>query len=351
MNLPLTRRTAAAFMAALGSLLLTSCFMIPGKFDAKLDLRSDGSFTYSYDGEIRLLGMTQLMEMSRGGNSTSVWNPDSQTCWGDEPTTADPAAEAVAEAMEESPAEEAAEVAVEVAAEEAKDSSPPPPVVLVPTRPVSASAARECSEEELAERRKQFEERQARSRERRSREAKQMQAVFGGIDPNDPDAGQLIAERLERQHGWNSVEYLGEGLFKVDFSIASRIDHDFTFPTMEGMSAGQPFLYVYRRDAKTVRVDAPGFGAGTNPGGAGGGSMSWLMIAGLERSRNSRDPDLAEIFKTTNGTFTITTDGEILANNTDEGYRDTASGRALVWQINSGSIDRAPPSALIKLAQ
>ncbi|WP_209347332.1 hypothetical protein [Pontixanthobacter sp. CEM42] len=342
MKLPPIRRISATLLAALGAAMLAGCFMIPGNFDAKLDLRSDGTFTYSYNGEIRFLGMTELAQMSRNRNSVKEWDPDSQTCWGEVSVESVEAVEAVEAVVEEDAAEAAAERAAE---------GPPPPIIVATAEDATTYDDRECTEEELVERKKTFEEGQQRARERQEREAKQMQAVFGGIDPNDPSAGQQISERLERQRGWNSVEYLGEGLFKVDFSITSRIDHDFTFPTMEGMSSGQPFLYAFRRDGDTVRIEAPGFARGGGSGALSGGSMNWLMLASMERSRNSSDPDLSELFKNTKGTFTITTDGEILANNTDEGYRDTAAGRTLQWQIDSDSIDSAPPTALIKLPQ
>ncbi|MDN3645731.1 hypothetical protein QWY75_05870 [Pontixanthobacter aestiaquae] len=337
MKFPPIRRISATLLAAFSAAMLTGCFMIPGNFDAKLDLRSDGTFTYSYNGEIRFLGMSELAQRSRGRNEVSEWDPGSQTCWGTVSTEATDA--------------EIETAAVEAVAEEADVAEAAAEGTIVPVTIEDSYDDRECTEEELAERRKEFDERQERSRERQEREAKQMQAVFGGIDPSDPSAGKQISERLERQRGWNSVEYLGEGLFKVDFSITSRIDHDFTFPTMEGMSAGQPFLYAFRRDGDTVRIEAPGFTRGGSSGALGGGSMNWLMLAGMERGSRSGDPDLSELLKNTNGTFTITTDGEILANNTDAGYSDTAAGRTLVWKISSDSMDSAAPMALVKLAQ
>jgi len=48
------------------------------------------------------------------------------------------------------------------------------------------------------------------------------------------------------------------------------------------------------------------------------------------------------------GTFSVTTDAPILANNTDEGPTASAAGKVLSWTINP----RTPsaPTALLKLA-
>ncbi len=331
MNVPSIRSITATMTAALGAVLLTGCFMIPGKFDATLDLRSDGDFTYTYKGEIRFLGLTQLAEMADGPSYDPEWNPENEVCWGVEPKTTEDADEVAtaAEAVRETSAEVDTPKAVEV--------SP-------------SNGDRPCTQEELEERRKNFEDGQQRRKERKEREARQMQAMFGGIDPTDPEAGAKIAARLERQHGWNSVEYKGDGLFDVDFAITSRITHDFSFPMLEGMATAQPFLYAYRRDAGTVRVEAPGFARGAGERGATPASPYWYLMTGtLGNGGNSRDERFAEMFTSISGTFSITTDGEILANNTDEGYRDTANGRELVWVIDS--IDDEAPTALIRLTR
>lgn len=48
------------------------------------------------------------------------------------------------------------------------------------------------------------------------------------------------------------------------------------------------------------------------------------------------------------GTFRIVTDGEVLANNTDEGPVDTTAGKVLEWSINKRT--QTAPTALIRLA-
>ena len=49
------------------------------------------------------------------------------------------------------------------------------------------------------------------------------------------------------------------------------------------------------------------------------------------------------------GTFTLTTDAEILANNTEDGPKADPAGRRLVWKMNAQN--PAAPMALLQLAQ
>ena len=53
------------------------------------------------------------------------------------------------------------------------------------------------------------------------------------------------------------------------------------------------------------------------------------------------------VWPVTEGTFTVTTDGEILANNTDEGAATGARGKTLAWMINVRT--KQAPTALIKI--
>ena len=47
------------------------------------------------------------------------------------------------------------------------------------------------------------------------------------------------------------------------------------------------------------------------------------------------------------GTFTLTTDGEVLANNTDEGFTAFEGGKRMVWKVDR--ISGQAPLALIRL--
>ena len=280
-------RAGAAGLLALGaSLMLAACLVSPGKFTSTLDLRRDGTFTFSYDGQIYLLALSRLAEMANGQETSGDFVPSS--CWDDE-------------GYEERP----------------------------------------CTEEEIAQQRETWEEDAAARRASAEREAEQMRQMLGGIDPADPEAAEELAQRLRRQEGWKRVEYRGDGLFEVEFSLTSRIGHDFSFPTFERFPMMNSFVVVNVRQGRTVRIEAPGFApqAGGNPFQAMMGGMS-----GMQSGVPAEDaaPPIPEM----EGTFRIITAGEVLANNTDEGPQAGPGGQVLEWNVN-----RRTPSAPMALIQ
>jgi hypothetical protein len=284
MNMPL-RRLAAAGLALALSVVLAACFVLPGKFAATLDLRKDGRFAYTYKGEVWVMGLSKLSEMGAGAGKF-----EPSTCYKDDDNMSE----------------------------------------------------RECSKDELEAQKAAWEIEQQAGAEKRKKEAEEMKALLGGIDPSDPKAGEELAARLRRQAGWKSAIYKGDGLYDVDFAIAGRIDHDFNFPTIERMAMITPFVALNRRADGTVRIDTPGFaaGGGSNPMAAMGG-LAAMGAAGEDGAKGG--PKFPKI----EGTFTITTDGTILANNTDEGPQADTTGQRLSWKIDARNA--AAPTALIRL--
>ena len=288
------RWLAAVALAAGSALLLTGCLLTPGKFTSSLDLRKSGAFTYRYDGEIHLLALSKLAQMGRDS-----------------------------------------EAEAEFAAEPCYDED---------------LAERECTEDEIAQQKRAWDEGAAARKEKEEQEAASMRAMLGGIDPADPAAAEELAARLRRQVGWNRVDNKGDGLFDVSFSLTGRIDHDFLFPTIEGFPMSNFFVLVSRRQGGTVRVTAPGF-APQSSGNPFEAMMGPMMAGGGASSDDPEDgkpadPKPARI-PVMDGTFTITTDGEILANNTDEGPVAGAAGKTLAWPVNVRT--RQPPTALIRI--
>lgn len=282
------RAAAAVALAAAASLALSACILSPGTFDATLDLRRDGRFTFSYNGQIYLLALSKLAEMSgqaEGGDGEFV----ATACWD----------------------------------EDFND--------------------RECTEEEIAEQRATWEAGAAERKASAEREAEAMRQFLGGIDPADPEAAEELATRLRRQEGWKRVEYRGDGLFEVEFSLTSTMGHDFMFPTFERFPMVNSFVLANARQGGSVRVEAPGFAAQSG-GGAFPGMMAGLAAAGTASS-GSDNPFSG--FPEMDGTFRIVTDGQILANNTDEGPRSTPEGQVLEWRVNKRT--EAAPTALIQL--
>jgi len=283
------REGAAAVLVVAGTLALSACLVSPGIFAATLDLRRDGTFTFTYDGQIHLLALRKLTDMAQDAETADdefVEHP----CYDDEE-------------FEE----------------------------------------RACTEAEIAEQRRAQEEEAAAKKKEAEREAETMRAMLGGIDPADPKAAEELAERLRRQEGWKRVDYMGDGLFEVQFALTSRIGHDFTFPTFERFPMSNAFVVANLRQGNTVRIDAPGFAV------QGGGNPVQGMVTGVagmfdavadSESERAPTPEME-------GTFRVVTDGRILANNTDAGPRTGPAGEVLEWTINRRT--QAPPMALVQL--
>lgn len=286
-GMPPARRIGAAALAAMLALALAACMLAPGKFAAELDLRRAGTFRFSYSGEIHVLALSKLAEaMNRSSAVSETFTP--QPCLESD----------------------------------------------------GGGAARKCTSEELAEQKRDWEEQRSSAAQRRTREAESMKAMFGGIDPTNPRAAEELAARLRRQAGWRKVVHRGDGLFDVEFVAEGRIDHDFTFPTIERFPATNPFVQVLRRADGSVRIDAPGFA----PAAAGEPWRGWMQAAALSEG-NQRAPQLPEM----DGTFAVTTDGEVLANNTEEGPQANAAGQRLEWRVSQRS--QAAPTALVRLTR
>jgi hypothetical protein len=279
----LRRASHAAIGVGLAA-LLAGCFFAPGKFTSQLDLRKNGGFTFAYQGEITMLALSKLADMSR---DSEEFKPD--TCYDDD------------------------------------------------------FKERDCTKDELDEQRQTWE---AGKESRKAEDAKNMramQAMLGGVDPSDPKAAQELAARLMRQKGWNSVRYEGNGLYMVDFSVTGRMDHDFVFPVVEGFPMANSFVTATVRDGNAVRIEAPGF-TGQSLGGMPLAALMQAAGQGKDAPVDANEPPAPKV----DGTFSIVTDGTILANNTDEGPKAAATGQQLSWTINARTT--TAPVALIQLA-
>jgi len=278
------RRLASGAIVATLALALSACLLTPGKFTSALDLRKDGRFTFSYNGEIHMLALSKLAEK---GAKAEEFTPSA--CHNDD--------------MNDRP----------------------------------------CTRAEIAEQKQAWDEEQKASAERKAREAAQMKQFLGGIDPSSPQAAEELAARLRRQAGWKSVVYKGDGLFLVDYAITGRLDHDFAFPTIERFPLANAFVQLSVHADGSVRVDAPGYGAGSG----GGNTFTALMGMGAMAGMSGNDSKDVPSPPTFDGKFALTTDGQILANNTDEGPRADPAGQRLDWTVNPRN--QAAPTALVKM--
>ena len=294
-------KVAAALVAAAMLVVLAGCMVLPGRFASDLAVRKDGTFTFHYKGEIVLAALA--------GNGSATRTDDSEAPVFEQQPCTDP----------------------------------------------TTDEAHDCSAAEIAQQRAKWNDEQ---KERKSAKAaqdaqnrKMMQSMMGGIDPDDPKAAEAFAQRLARQQGFTSVVSKGKGKFEVDYTISGRLDHDITFLTIERLPMVMPFVSVIRRADGSVRIDAPAFStAAANPVMPGLGAMAGAMggMKGTAKSgakAGSDGPPIAE------GTFTLRTDGQLLANNTDEGPQ-TEPASALTrldWKVDARTA--AAPTALIKLSR
>jgi predicted nucleic acid-binding Zn ribbon protein len=280
--LPITQTSKLALgLLVVMAMALAGCLLTPGRFTSALDVRKDGRFSFAYTGEIHLLALSKLAE-SAADNGT--FSPS--TCYKDD------------------------------------DGS-----------------ERKCTAAEIKQQKSDWETQRAAGAEKRRQDAESMKAMLGGIDPANPKAGEEFAARLRRQTGWKSVVYKGDGLFVVDFALSGRLDHDFTFPTIERFPLMMPFVQIVRRSDGAVRVDAPGYG----PAQSGEPFRGMAGAFAAKPAEGESTPGMPVI----DGTFTLRTDAGILANNTDEGPQADPAGQRLDWAVNVRS--QGAPTALLKL--
>ena len=281
--LPQTFR-ARVVASALLCLFAAGCFLLPGKFVSELTVRRDGTFAFSYQGDIHVLALSKMAQDEMGGDTKFEPRP---VC------------------KDEGPSDDS------------------------------------CTYDSVEEQRTNWESAQEAGKAKKKQDAEMARQMLGGIDPSDPRAAEELAERMRKQVGWKSVTYAGDGKYVVDFAIAGRLVHDISFPSLERVPMLTPFVAIYRRTDGSVRIDATAFS-----GGANGGPMG-AMMQGMGASSNESAPkNMPEL----DGTFAIVTDGEILANNTDEGPQAGAGGmRRMAWKVSPRTT--SPPTALIKLGR
>ena len=272
----------ARFAAGLLCLLIAGCFLLPGKFASELAVRRDGTFAFTYQGDIHVLALSKLAQDEMG--EKAQFEP-------------------------------------------------------LPCFDAEATDKRPCTADELALQKSDWQDGQEASKTKKKQDAEMARQMLGGIDPSDPRAAEELAERMRKQAGWRSVQYMGDGKYVVDFAIAGRLDHDFSFPSLERMPVITPFVAIYRRADGSMRIDAPAFSASASGGPVG------VMMQGM--GANKAVPQGMPML---DGTFAIVTDGEILANNTDDGPQsDTAGTRRLAWKVTPRTT--VAPTALIRLGR
>jgi hypothetical protein len=190
--------------------------------------------------------------------------------------------------------------------------------------------ARPCKPAEVATQKAEHEKRVADKR----KENEEMAKVFG-LPGTDDDSNRRFAANLMKYKGWRSVTYKGKGLFDVDYHFEGRADQDYVFPLMPEADMLIPFIAIRRRTDGSVLVTAPAFTGGSGPFSAR------ARMAGLPDKGDGGPQSRAE------GRFTITTDGEVLTNNSEDGPAPHAKGRQVHWDVGPGSAKI--PEMLVRL--
>lgn len=242
----------ARLAAALAPLLLLSaCLLTPGKFVSALDVRKDGGFTFSYQGEVVVSDPGDGMkDMGDGGDSSG---------------------------FDEAPESDGAAYYQQIASKSSKSSG-------------DADAD------------------------------KDKQAKI-----------QAIADALAKEKGFRSARYLGGNKIAVDYEISGKLDHAFIFPFNVDAQAIIPFVAIELRKDGKIRIQAPGFGSENDKPGGGMGPM------GGDNSAKERE-----------GTFTLTTDAEIVSQNQEDGAANAPNGKRIVWKVTP--LTRTAPMAVLQLA-
>lgn len=292
-------RTLVALIAPLA---LTSCFLTPGKFVSSIDVRKDGTFSVAYKGEVIFSSPDSAFG---GASQPKPWHDGMAVC----PNDGDPYTNDYASPDADPDA--------------ATDS----------TADTYGSTKRPCTKAEIAKLRQTREADAKAKAAKTAEENRKFAAIFGF--GGDDEGNRKFAERLMKEKGWKSVTYRGDGVFDVDYQLSGRIDHDFVFPVMPNQEVIIPFILLRTRADGAVTISAPAM--------SGGAYRAKAMRGAMPGGRNETAPGSDRI----DGVLTVTTDGEILTNNTLDGPTRTATGRTLTWQVGPES-DRIP-EALIAL--
>ena len=284
------------FIAAAAPLMLGGCLWGPGKFTSDLALRKNGTFTLDYRGEITL----QIPDDK--GSLPLPWEDNMARCFNDGRT-------------------EIVDTEVNIEPADETEASP------------SDDERRACTAAEIAKLKAQHEKESAEKIEQRRKESDNVAKMLG-LPGSDDESNRRFAANLMKYQGWRSVTYKGKGLFDVDYHFEGRVGQDYVFPMMPDSDIVIPFVAIRRRTDGSVMVTAPALPGGQGPFGARAKMM------GLP-DKSDGPPSRAE------GRFIITTDGEILTNNSEDGPVAGPSGKSVRWDVNPGTAKI--PEMLVRL--
>lgn len=279
---------AKRLFAIAAPLLLTGCLWGPGKFASDLTLRKDGGFVLDYRGEM-------VLQLPPDEEKAEPWKDALARC-------------------RKSGATESGEASI-FDSDETDDP------------------LRTCTAAEIAKLKTQFEKDAAEKAAKKRKESEDMAKAFG-LPGLDDASNRAFAAKLTKYAGWRSVTYRGNGVFDVDYHFEGRATQDFLFPALPDNDLIIPFIAIRRRSDGSVLVTAPAMTGGAGPLAARAGEAAAGSMKGGPISKAQ-------------GRFTVSTDGEILTNNSEDGAAPSPIGRQVHWDVAPGSTKI--PETLIRL--
>jgi len=280
--------------------MLSGCLWGPGKFTSNLALNKAGTFVLDYKGEI-------MIQIPDDKTPPGPWSADMAVCHADGSSEVEGGS-------------------VSVTLEPPSDSGADPSD--------DGDEVRPCTAAETAKLKAKYEKSAAEKRAEQAKEADQMAKLFG-LPGSDDESNRRFAATLMKYQGWRSVTYKGKGLFDVDYHFEGRATQDFAFPMMPDSDMLIPFIMLRRRADGSIMVTAPALTGGKGPFGARAKMM------GLPGKGNDGPPSRAE------GRFTVSTDGEILTNNSEDGPVAAQGRRRVHWDVGPGN--EKVPEMLVRL--
>lgn len=145
--------------------------------------------------------------------------------------------------------------------------------------------------------------------------AAQDESFGNAASRGDDTQMQAVAAALAREKGFRSARYVGNRKFAIDYAITGKLTHAFLFPFNIDAQIVLPFVAVEMRENDRVRIKAPGFSNGFDKSQGPAGAMEDTAAKALD------------------GTFTLTTDAEIVSQNQEEGAQTMPQGKRIVWKI------------------
>ncbi|MEA3064756.1 MAG: hypothetical protein QOJ27_1202 [Sphingomonadales bacterium] len=136
---------------------------------------------------------------------------------------------------------------------------------------------------------------------------------------------KAVAEALSKEIGYRSVEYLGHNKFRVDYAMTGRLDRSFLYPINIDAKSIIPWIAVEVRKDRTARILAIAFG-------------DQDMDMGSAAKPDSQP-------KERSGTFTFTTDAELVMQNNEDGMAP-GPGTRVVWTVTPTS--KTVPTAVVR---